>query len=122
MRKVGVSPTQWVLGQCIKVPDSVLEEESWGKLGVLQEIDAGAEFALRSIYRICAKQNFVKMDCSKRFNKTILRKAVGSSGNYTVGDSVMYRRDQKETGPKHRSVIDGRGRQESQDSKTKLYG
>ena len=41
----------------------------------------------------------VKIDCSRRFNKTILRKATGVPGNYHIGDTVMYQREQKEKAP-----------------------
>ena len=68
----------------------MLEEEEWGQLGVLQQIDSGTQFALNSLYRVTSRKDFVKQDCSKRFSRAMLRKSVGLPGNYGVGVFVMY--------------------------------
>ncbi len=57
-----------------------MEEEQWGQLGVIGEIDAGTEYALRSLYRITSRRAFVQMECSRRLSKTLLWEAAGLPG------------------------------------------
>ena len=51
-RRGGFSPSQWVLGKYPRRPGSMLEEQEWGQLGVLQsQQDSGTAFGIKARMR-----------------------------------------------------------------------
>ena len=93
MRKGGVSPYQWVLGINPRIPGLLTEDDEWGQLGVLeQNIDPSTAMGLRAQLRRTSRKNFVKIDCSRRYAASLLRKSVPLRGPYEPGCMVMYKR------------------------------
>ncbi len=77
----------------------MLDEEELGQLGALHtRVDGATEFALRSKFRMAARQGYVFEDCGQKSSKAMLRRAGPLPMNYRAGDMVCFRRKQTERG------------------------
>ena len=95
MRKGGIAPSQWVIGKYPRRPGGLCEEEEWGQLGVMQaQNESATEFGVRAKQRLEARKVMVHVDCGRRYRQSQLKRAEPLKGNYSVGDLVMYRKDQ----------------------------
>ena len=95
MRKGGIAPSQWVIGKYPRRPGELCEEEEWGQLGVMQaQNESATEFGIRARQRLEARKTMVQIDCGRRFKQSQIKRAEPLKGNYSIGDLVMYRKDQ----------------------------
>ena len=92
VRTGGFTPHQWVLGKHPRIPGSLLDENEYGQLGVIQEqVDGQTVFSLRAQLRFTARKCFVKQDCGRRVQTALLRNARPQGGPWRVGDFVMFK-------------------------------
>ena len=95
----GFSPSQWVLGKGPWEAPSIVSEEQWAQLGAIEaKYDSTSIFALQHQARMEAQKAFVHLDCSRRVRKALLRNASTIKRTYSVGDSVVFRRDNQRGG------------------------
>ena len=100
MRKGGIAPSQWVIGKFPRRPGELCEEEEWGQLGVMQaQLESATEFGMRAKQRLEARKVMVHIDCGHRFKQSQIKRAEPLKGDYSVGDLVMYRKDQESEKP-----------------------
>ena len=72
----------------------MMDEEEFPDLGSLEVTasDGTGSFARLSAIREASKKAFMKLDCSSKVARAVLRKAAPLPGNYDQGDLVCYRR------------------------------
>ena len=99
IRRVGFSPSQWVLGKLPRGAGRLLDEEEFANIGAVQgRVDPGTEFEMHNRYRMEARQHFIHEDCERRVASAMLRNAAPITGNYQVGDLVCYLRQARSRG------------------------
>jgi hypothetical protein len=93
-RRGGFSPQQWVTGRLQRQAGSMMDEEEFPDLGSLEVTasDGAGSFARLSAIREASKKAFMKLDCSSKVARAVLRRAAPLPGNYDQGDLVCYRR------------------------------
>ena len=89
------SPQQWVLGKAPRGVGQILDEQEFGDLAVLSQVDGATQFGRRSDMRFAARKAFVHEDCSRRSRAAVLRKAAPIHASYQVVDIVVYRLDRE---------------------------
>ena len=95
----GFSPCQWVLGKGPREAPSIVSEEQWAQLEAIEaKYGPTSIFALQHQARMEAQKAFVHLDCSRRVQKALLRNASTIKRTYSVGDSVVLRRDNQRGG------------------------
>ena len=78
---------------------SIVSEEQWAQLGAIEaKYDPTSIFASQHQARMEAQKAFVHLDCSRRAQKALLRNASTIKHTYSVGDSVVFRRDNQRGG------------------------
>ena len=91
-RHQGFSPAQHVLGKQPRIPGSLTDEaESFGTYHSLY--DETSPFYLRHRARAEAQRAFIHLDTSRKVAKALQRNAAPIDAEYSVGDLVIYRRD-----------------------------
>ena len=91
-RHQGFSPAQHVLGKQPRMPGSITDEsESFGTFQA--RYDETSPFYLRHRARAEAKRAFIHLDTSRKVAKALQRNAAPIDAEYSVGDLVIYRRD-----------------------------
>ena len=96
MTNGGYTPSQWVIGRTPRTPGSLLDEEEFADLGVLElQNDPETLFARKAKMRYASMEAFVKQDCSKRIRAALLQKAAPIPARYQQGDLVCYLRQQE---------------------------
>ena len=74
----------------------MLDDEEIGHLGVLEGMLEGeTDFALRAKYRLTARKEYIKQDCSMRAARARLRQSAPIPMQYRAGDLVCFRREQR---------------------------
>ena len=95
IRQGGFTPEQWVMGKSTRVPGSMIDEDEFGQLGVLENaVDPHSEFYLRNRIRYEARKCFVKLDCGKKMQTAMLKHATPLPGPYREGDLVRFKKEQ----------------------------
>ncbi|OLP90155.1 hypothetical protein AK812_SmicGene28317 [Symbiodinium microadriaticum] len=91
-RHQGFSPAQHVLGKQPRMPGSITDEsESFGTFHARH--DETSPFYLRHRARAEAQRAFIHIDTSRKVAKALQRNAAPIDAEYSVGDLVIYRRD-----------------------------
>ena len=91
-RHQGFSPAQHVLGKQPRMPGSITDEsESFGTFQA--RYDETSPFYLRHRARAEAKRAFIHLDTSRKVAKALQKNAAPIDAEYSVGDLVIYRRD-----------------------------
>ena len=89
-RRGGFVASQWVIGKYPRRPGSLLEEDEWGQLGVLEaQQDPATAFGMRAKMRFTAQKAMVRVDCSRRYAASMLRNARSINREYQVGNMIM---------------------------------
>ena len=72
-----------------------MQEEEFAQLGALSaQLDSQSSFGRKAAMRAECRKAFVHIDCSRRVREAVVHKAKPISGPYSVGDMVMFRREQ----------------------------
>ena len=91
-RHQGFRPAQHVLGKQPRIPGSLTDEgENFGTYHA--RYDETSPFYLRHRARAEAQRAFVHLDTSRKVAKALQRNAAPIDTEYSVGDLVIYRRD-----------------------------
>ena len=95
----GFSPSQWVLGKEPRSHASAFSEERFAEFGALEaRHNPESIFALQHLARMEAQKAFVHLDCSRRVQRAMTKNASGFPRDYSVGDLVIFRRDNQRGG------------------------
>jgi len=98
-KRGGFSASQWVTCRYPRRPGSMLEEDEWGQLGVLQsQQDPATAFGIKAGMRATMQKQMVKVDCGRRYAAALLRNARAVSKDYEAGNMIMYRCIQASSG------------------------
>ena len=90
----GCSLSQWVVGKAPREPPSLVSEDQFADLGVLEDqVDPEARFAFQHQARLEAQKALIHLDASKRVQRAPLRSAKLIPQTYSVGDVVCFRSD-----------------------------
>ena len=95
----GFSPSQWVMGKAPRDMPSLMSEERFAELGVIEaRHDPTSIFALQHLARTEARKAYVHLDCSRRVQRAMSKNVSGFHREHAIGDLVVFRKDNNRGG------------------------